>query len=92
MVTLRSAVPKYNAEGDDNRLFVVFADFLAERYISDPAVKNQLETIISNKIGKQVEVKMLLQAEEHLTPGRLSKITVDKGLSQIHADIVIEDE
>ena len=92
MVTLRSAVPKYNAQGDDDRLFVVFADFLAERYISDPEIKNQLETIISNKIGKKVEVKMILQAEEHLAPGRLSKITVEKGLSQIHADIIIEDE
>jgi len=91
MVTLRSAVPKYNAQGDDNRLFVVFADFLAERYIADPAVKTQLETIISNKIGKQVEVKMILQAEEHLTAGKLSKITVEKGLSQIHADIIMED-
>lgn len=92
MVTLRSAVPKYNAQGDDNRLFIVFADFLAERYISDPEVQKQLETIISNKIGKQVEVKMILQADEHLAPGRLSKITVEKGLSQIHADIIIEDE
>lgn len=91
MVTLRSAVPKYNAQGDDNRLFVVFADFLAERYISDPEIKNQLETIISNKIGKQVEVKMILQADEHLTAGKLSKITVEKGLSQIHADIIMED-
>lgn len=92
MVTLKSAIPKYNAQGEDNRLFIVFADFLAEPYINSPDAKNQLETIISNKIGKQVEVKLILQADEHLAPGRLSKITVEKGLSQIHADIVIEDE
>lgn len=92
MVTLRSAVPKYNAAGDDNRLFVVFADFLAEPYVNSPEAKEQLETIISNKIGKLVEVKLILQAEEHLAPGRLSRISVEKGLSQIHADIEIEDE
>lgn len=92
MVTLRSAVPKYNAAGDDNRLFVVFADFLAEPYVNSPEAKMQLEAIISNKLGKQVEVKLMLQADEHLAPGRLSKINVEKGLSQIHADIVIEDE
>lgn len=92
MVTLRSAVPKYNAAGDDNRLFVVFADFLAEPYINSVEAKNQLEGIISGKLGKQVEVKMILQADEHLNPGRLSKISVEKGLSQIHADIEIEEE
>ena len=91
MVTLRSAIPKYNAAGDDNRLFVVFADFLAEPYVNNPETKAQLETIISNKLGKQVEVKLILQADEHLTPGKLSRISVEKGLSQIHADIVIED-
>ncbi len=92
MVTLKSAVPKYNAAGEDHRLFVVFADFLAEPYVGNPEAKATLEKIISNKIGKQVEVKFLLQAEEHLSNARLSKITVEKGLSQINADIMIEDE
>ena len=92
MVTLKSAVPKYNASGDDDRLFVVFADFLAEPYVNNPEARTQLENIISNKIGKQVEVKMMLSADEHLAPGKLSKINVEKGLSQIHADIEIEDE
>jgi DNA polymerase-3 subunit gamma/tau len=92
MVTLKSAVPKYNTTGEDHRLFVVFADFLAEPYIGNPEAKATLEKIISNKIGKQVEVKLLLQAEEHLSNARLSKITVEKGLSQINADIIIEDE
>ena len=91
-MTLISAVPKYNAAGEDNRLFVVFSDFMGERYANDPEAKKQLETIISGRLGKEVEVKMVLPDEEHLAPGRLAKINVSEGLSQIHADIEIEEE
>ena len=42
-MTLISAVPKYNAAGEDNRLFVVFSDFMGERYANDPEAKKQLE-------------------------------------------------
>ena len=90
-MTLISAVPKYNAAGEDNRLFVVFSDFMGERYANDPEAKKQLETIISGRLGKEVEVKMVLPDEEHLTPGRLAKINVSDGLSKIHADIEIEE-
>ena len=90
-MTLISAVPKYNAAGDDNRLFVVFSDFMGERYANDPEAKKQLETIISGRLGKEVEVKMVLPDEEHLAPGRLAKINVSDGLSKIHADIEIEE-
>ena len=90
-MTLISAVPKYNAAGEDNRLFVVFSDFMGERYANDPEAKKQLETIISGRLGKEVEVKMVLPDEEHLAPGRLAKINVSDGLSKIHADIEIEE-
>ena len=90
-MTLISAVPKYNAAGEDNRLFVVFSDFMGERYANDPEAKRQLETIISGRLGKEVEVKMVLPDEEHLAPGRLAKINVSDGLSKIHADIEIEE-
>ncbi len=90
-MTLISAVPKYNATGEDNRLFVVFSDFMGERYANDPEAKKQLETIISGRLGKEVEVKMVLPDEEHLAPGRLAKINVSDGLSKIHADIEIEE-
>ena len=90
-MTLISAVPKYNAAGDDSRLFVVFSDFMGERYANDPEAKKQLETIISGRLGKEVEVKMVLPDEEHLAPGRLAKINVSDGLSKIHADIEIEE-
>ena len=90
-MTLISAVPKYNAAGEDNRLFVVFSDFMGERYANDPEAKRQLETIISGRLGKEVEVKMVLPDEEHLAPGRLAKINVSDGLSKIHADIELEE-
>lgn len=90
-MTLISAVPKYNAAGEDNRLFVVFSDFMGERYANDPEAKKQLENIISGRLGKEVEVKMVLPDEEHLAPGRLAKINVSDGLSKIHADIEIEE-
>ena len=86
-MTLISAVPKYNAAGEDNRLFVVFSDFMGERYANDPEAKKQLETIISGRLGKE----MVLPDEEHLAPGRLAKINVSDGLSKIHADIEIEE-
>ena len=35
---------------------------------------------------------MVLPDEEHLAPCRLAKINVSEGLSQIHADIEIEEE
>ncbi|MDO5425185.1 MAG: DNA polymerase III subunit gamma/tau [Eubacteriales bacterium] len=90
-VVLASAVPKYNSEGDDDRLFVVFSDFLGEPYLQNPEKKEELETIIAGKIGKKVEVKFVLQADEHLSAGKLSKINVDDALKQIHAEIEMED-
>lgn len=91
-VVLSSAVPKYNPNSDDQRLFVVFADFLAEPYINNAEKAAELETIIAGKIGKRVEVKMILQADEHLSGGRLSKISVDDIIRQVvHTEIEIED-
>lgn len=90
-VVLASAVPKFNSEGDDQRLFVVFSDFLGEPYIQNPEKKEELEQIIAGKIGKKVEVKFVLQADEHLTAGKLSKINVEDALKQIHAEIELED-
>lgn len=91
-VVLSSAVPKYNPNSDDQRLFVVFADFLAEPYINNAEKAAELETIIAGKIGKRVEVKMILQADEHLSGGRLSKISVDDVIREVvHAEIEIED-
>ena len=89
---LASAVPKYDSSGDDPRLFVVFSDFLGEPYLQDAQKKEELEKIIARKIGKSVEVKFVLQADEHLNTGKLSRINVEDALKQIHAEIEVEDE
>ena len=93
-LALASAEVKYNAqEENDNRLFVVFADFLAERYINTADRKRELESIIADKTGKQVEVRFMLAADEGAHRGKLASIDIDERIREfIHADIEIEDE
>ena len=92
-VVLSSAVPKYNVAGDDQKLYVVFADFLAEPYINNKEKQEELEQIIASRLGKRVEVRMVLQEDENLLKGgRLSKIGVDDAVRKfVHADVSIED-
>ncbi len=88
---LSTAVPKYNGMTGENKLYVEFANDLAERCIADPEKKQLLETIITRQIGKSVEVEMVLKKEE--TRKELADISVDHILKQaIHMDIVVEDE
>lgn len=91
---LSSAEPKYNSQdGGDNCLYVVFADFLAERYINNKDRKAELERIIADRIGKSVEVKFVLAADEGIQKGKLSAIDLDERIHEfIHTDIEIEDE
>lgn len=92
-IVLSGAVPKFNASGNDGRLFVVFPDFNGETYINDEKSRKELEKIIADKIGRQVEVKFVLREEEHLAGGRLAKISVEDSLKRfVHMDIEIEDE
>ena len=70
----------------------MFSDFLGEPYLQDAQKKEELEKIIAGKIGKSVEVKFVLQADEHLNTGKLSRINVEDALKQIHAEIEVEDE
>lgn len=91
-VVLSSAVPKFNVDGEDNTLYVVFADFLAEPYINNKEKQEELAQIIAGRTGKRVEVKMILQADEHVTKAKLSRIHVEDALdSLVHAEIEIED-
>lgn len=92
-VVLASAVPKFNLEKDDGTLYIVFSDFLGETYVNDSKKAEVLEQIIAAKTGKQVKVRMILQADEHVTNARLSKVQVQQALENlVHADIEIEDD
>lgn len=92
-VVLSSAQIKFNAASeDDNRLYVVFADFLAEPYIGNQEKQHELEELIAKKIGKKVEVRMILQEDEALTAGKLAKIGVDEAIERfINTDVIVED-
>lgn len=92
-VVLASAVPKFNTEKEDGTLYIVFSDFLGETYVNDPKKAEVLEQIIAAKTGRQVKVKMILQADEHVVNTRLSKVQVEEALENlVHADIEIEDD
>ncbi len=93
-ILLSAAEPKFNVEdAGDNRLYVVFADFLAEHYIDDLDRKNELEQIIAGKIGKRIEVKFVLAADEGIQRVRLGKIDIDERVRElVHTDVEIEDE
>lgn len=92
-VVLASAVPKFNTEKEDGTLYIVFSDFLGETYVNDPKKAEVLEQIIAAKTSRQVKVKMILQADEHVVNTRLSKVQVEEALENlVHADIEIEDD
>ena len=90
---LLSAKVQYNASGEDQRLYVVFQDFLGERYVNDPGTKELLEKIIAEQIGKKVEVKMMLQQDAGITQTRLVNVSVEEKIrQQVHFDhLEIED-
>lgn len=92
-VVLAAAEPKFNSQdAEDGKLYVVFADFLAERYIDNREKKEELERIIAQRSGKQVEVRFVLAADEGIQRGRLSSIDIEERIHNfIHTDIEIED-
>ncbi len=91
---LASAEPRFNAQNaDDNVLYVVFADFTGERYQNKPEYRRELEQIIADQTGKQVEIRFVLAADEGIQRGTLSKIEIDERIREfIHTDIEIVDE
>lgn len=93
-LVLASAELKFNlAEGADNQLYVVFADFLGERYLNNPERKAELEALIAEKTGKQADVRFILAADEGIQNTRLKKIEIEEAVKDfVHMDIEIEDE
>lgn len=88
---LSTAIPKYNGNTGENKLYVEFTNDLAQNCVEDPAKKELLEALIARQIGKSVEVEMLLKKRD--SHKELADISVDDILKQaVHMDIVIEDE
>ena len=87
---LSSAIPKYNGQTGENKLYVEFSNPLAQNYVDRPEGRELLEEIIASRYGKSVQVEMRLQQQGG---GEfLADITVEEQLKQnIHFDIVEED-
>lgn len=91
-IVLSMAEPKYNADSEENRLFVCFPDFQGERYIANTERKEELERIIASKLGKKVDVKMMIDADRHQNKGNIVSISVDDAIKEfIHTEVIIED-
>ena len=89
--SLQRAVPKYNGETGDPILYVEFQDFLGMNYVDNPEAKKELQDIIVARIGKSVEIHMLVANKHQHT--NLAQITVDDALREnIHMDIVVEED
>lgn len=87
---LSTAVPKYNGETGENKLYVEFSNPLAQNYVDRPDGKEILEKIIQNRYGKYVEVEMRLKSQSG--GSQLSDLTVDEQIKQqIHFDVTQED-
>lgn len=89
-MVLSRAKPKFNPADSDNRLYVAFSDFLGETYIKDEEKRQLLEGIIAKKIGKQVEVKMVLEADYAASGLRLNDISIDEKIRRQVQGIEVE--
>lgn len=89
-IALQKAVPKYNGETAEPILYVEFRDYLGKNYVDYPEYAEELQDIILQKVGKTVEIQMLIANQHQHT--NLAKVTVDQAIRQnIHMDVVTED-
>ena len=89
-MVLYGAKPQYNVSGDDLKLYVSFPDFQGERYVKDEESRELLQQIVSAKVGKQIEVKMVLAADAAASSVKLADISVDEQIRQQIHDIPVE--
>lgn len=88
---LHRSIPKYDGETGDPKLFIEFQDKNAQRYLTNEEVKQEIEGIIEERVGKTVEVEMLIaNAHKHET---LTEINLDEVLKEaVHMPVEIEEE
>ena len=70
-----------------------FRNFLAQTCIDNPENLEMLKNAVRKKIGKDVEIKMILKdSESGKSQGGLSEISVDDLLEQnVHMEITVEN-
>lgn len=88
---LTLAIPMYDPNAGDNKLYVEFANDFAQACIDSPGKKEALEEIIQGQLGKEVQVELLLKNRS--THKELQPITVDDILNnELQIDVVVEEE
>lgn len=89
---LLESTPKYDGNTGEPVLYVEFRNFLAQTCIESPESMEMLKKAVRKKIGKDVEIKMILKDNEAGgNKGGLSEITVDDLLMQnINMEISVE--
>ena len=90
---LLESTPKYDGNTGEPVLYVEFRNFLAQTCIDNPQSTELLRQAIRKKIGKDVEVKMILKnSEAGKGPAGLAEISVDDLIRQnINMDITVEN-
>ena len=90
---LLDSVPKYDGNTGEPILYVEFQNFLAQTCIDNPENLEMLKNAVKKKIGKEVEIKMILKNSEtaHKNSG-LAEISVDDLIHKnINMEITVED-
>ena len=78
---LQTAIPKYNGQTGEGRLYVEFTTEMAKHHVESLETKAELESIILKRIGKHVDIEMLLASE-----------TKVEGLAEISVDDILRDK
>ena len=90
---LLESMPKYDGNTGEPVLYVEFRNFLAQTCIDNPETVEILKQAIQKKIGKELEVRLVLKKNEPGSGGgNLAEISVDDLLQQnIHMDVTVEN-
>ena len=90
---LLDSIPKYDGNTGEPILYVEFQNFLAQTCIDNPDNLEMLKNAVRKKIGKEVEIKMILKNSEtgHGKSG-LAEISVDDLIHKnINMEITVEN-
>lgn len=90
---LLDSVPKYDGNTGEPILYVEFQNFLAQTCIDNPENLEMLKNAVRRKIGKEVEIKMILKnSETGQGKNGLAEISVDDLIHKnINMEITVEN-
>ena len=90
-IYLQEAVPKYDGETGESRLFVEFSDRTACLYVNRTEKIEELENAIQAVIGKAAQVEIVFSGEQ--TRRGLAEIPVDELLKEeVQMPVDVEDD